>query len=71
MFDTLDPGKLQRDWLERDQMAKTTGFVRPDDRLLRFLAAHGPYTEIGAGTGYLTRGINAIGGVSVATDDFS
>ena len=56
---------------ERDRLIKTTGFVRIDDDLCEFLASHGPWVEIGAGTGALAAGITRAGGLCVATDNFS
>jgi hypothetical protein len=55
----------------RDRHIEEIGFVAPDPALCRFLAAHGPWIEIGAGTGALAEGIRAQGGGCVATDNFA
>ena len=61
---------MMREWRERDRHIETTGFVRITPELVDFLLQYGPYVEIGAGTGALSRAIDAAGGSSLATDNF-
>ena len=55
----------------RELHIREIGYVRVDERVSAFLAKHGPWLEIGAGTGALAHGIKLAGGRIVATDDFS
>lgn len=52
----------------REEHIKHTGYVRITDGLCSYLASFGPWVEIGAGTGALSRGIIQQGGRSLATD---
>jgi hypothetical protein len=72
---TLDVNSVTRDvarhldlWKAREAFTKTYGFAIPCKEAIDTLVALGPIVEVGAGTGYWSRLIDAAGGQVVATD---
>ncbi len=50
---------------------RTVGYVRLTDELVDALVRHGPWLEIGAGSGALSKAIRLKGGRSVPTDNYT
>lgn len=59
------------DYSERDAHIREIGYVRLDPIVTEALARHGPWLEVGAGSGALAEAVRAKGGRVVATDNYS
>lgn len=71
MFDHNDFSDFMQQSRDRAEHIRSRGFVRVEASVVQALVKHGPWVEIGAGTGALAAAVNAAGGRVVPTDNFS
>lgn len=57
-----------KSWMDRDDYTREYGFALLDQNMIKEIIPHGPFIEVGAGTGALANRLAHYGGDVIATD---